>query len=683
MIRNVAILGHGNCGKTTTAEAILFTAGKTTRQGKVDDGSSVMDFEPEEVRRKISINSSMHHYGWKKHEVFLIDTPGDDNFVNESKFAARVADSALFTIGAAVGVRSQTDRYTAFIDERKLPTIIFVNRMDRDRADFYGVVEQIRNTHPLNPAITYLPIGAEAGFKGAVDVIRKKAYLFEEDSGKVSEIPVPAELSDDLDLQREALMEQVAETDDDLIEKFLEEGELTEAEILSGLKAATRAGKLCPVFVGAALSNKGTSLLLDMINYYLPAPSERPASIGTDPRSGDMVERKPLAEEPFSAQVFKTMADPYAGRLTVFKVISGTLSGDSFYNASKDVSERFGHLFLPEGKGQAPVDSVGPGMIAVVAKLKDTVTGDTICAENAPIVYDRLEPVEPVISYAVSGKKGDEEKLIASITKMLDEDLTLRLTREPQTKEILVSGVGQVHLEVIGEKIKRKFGVEMELHTPKIPYLETLKGKARVQGKHKKQSGGRGQFADTWIEIEPLQRGGGFEFVDKIVGGVIPRQYIPAVEKGIIEAMANGVIAGYPMVDVKVHLVDGSFHAVDSSEMAFKIAGSLGFKKAAAEASPVLLEPIMDLSVQVPEDCVGDIMGDLNSRRGRVMGMDSAEKREIINAQVPMAEVQRYANDLTSMTAGRGTFSISFSHYEEVPAMLAEKIIAQANSEKE
>lgn len=683
LIRNVAILGHGNCGKTTTAEAILFTAGKTTRQGKVDDGSSVMDFEPEEVRRKISINSSMHHYGWKKHEVFLIDTPGDDNFVNESKFAARVADSALFTIGAAVGVRSQTDRYTAFIDERKLPTIIFVNRMDRDRADFYGVVEQIRNTHPLNPAITYLPIGAEAGFKGAVDVIRKKAYLFEEDSGKVSEIPVPAELSDDLDLQREALMEQVAETDDDLIEKFLEEGELTEAEILSGLKAATRAGKLCPVFVGAALSNKGTSLLLDMINYYLPAPSERPASIGTDPRSGDMVERKPLAEEPFSAQVFKTMADPYAGRLTVFKVISGTLSGDSFYNASKDVSERFGHLFLPEGKGQAPVDSVGPGMIAVVAKLKDTVTGDTICAENAPIVYDRLEPVEPVISYAVSGKKGDEEKLIASITKMLDEDLTLRLTREPQTKEILVSGVGQVHLEVIGEKIKRKFGVEMELHTPKIPYLETLKGKARVQGKHKKQSGGRGQFADTWIEIEPLQRGGGFEFVDKIVGGVIPRQYIPAVEKGIIEAMANGVIAGYPMVDVKVHLVDGSFHAVDSSEMAFKIAGSLGFKKAAAEASPVLLEPIMDLSVQVPEDCVGDIMGDLNSRRGRVMGMDSAEKREIINAQVPMAEVQRYANDLTSMTAGRGTFSISFSHYEEVPAMLAEKIIAQANSEKE
>ena len=682
LIRNIVILGHGNCGKTSTAEAMLFAAGKTSRQGRVDDGSSVMDFEPEEARRGISINASAHQYTWKKHQVFLIDTPGDDNFVNEAKFAAQVADCALFVIGAAVGVKNQTEKFASFIEARKLPSIIFVNKMDRERADFEKVIREIKSSLPLNPLVLYLPIGAEADFKGAVNVVRRKAYLFEEGSGKVVETEVPAELADELEVARESLMEQVAETDDDLIEKFLEEGELTEADFRAGLKAAVAAGTVSPVCVGVATANKGTALLLDMINDILPAPCERPAMVGTDPLTGDLIERKPLADEPFSALVFKTMADPYAGRLTIFKVISGTLSGDSFYNSSKETAERFGQLFIQEGKGQQPVDSVGPGMIAVVAKLKETVTGDTLCAENAPIVYDRLEPMEPVISYAVSGKKGDEEKLFASITKMLDEDLTLRLTRQAQTKEILISGVGQVHLEVVGEKIKRKFGVQMELHLPKVPYKETLKGKARVQGKHKKQSGGRGQFADTWIELEPLPRGGGFEFVDKIVGGAIPRQYIPAVDKGIQEAMLGGVIAGYPVVDVRITLVDGSFHAVDSSELAFKIAGSLAFKKAAAEAKPVLLEPIMNLSVMIPEDCVGDVMGDLNSRRGRVMGMDSGARHEIINAQVPMAEVQKYAADLTSMTGGRGSFSVSFSHYEEVPAPLAEKIIEAAKETK-
>ncbi|OGQ94450.1 MAG: translation elongation factor G [Deltaproteobacteria bacterium RIFOXYD12_FULL_57_12] len=682
MIRNVVLLGHGNCGKTSLAEAMLFTVGKTSRQGRVDDGSSVMDFEPEEVKRRISINSSFHQYSWKKHEVFLIDTPGDDNFVTEAKFAARVADCALFVIGAAVGVKNQTEKFAGFVEERKLPTIIYINKMDRERADFYNVIESAKASLPLNPAVLYLPIGAEAAFQGAVDIIRQKAFLFDNATGKVKEAEVPAEMADDVATWRETLMEQVAETDDELIEKFLEEGALSEAEIMEGLRKGVRTGALCPVCVGTANGNMGTELLLDMINDLLPPPTERPSMVGTDPRSGEPVERKPLASEPFSAQVFKTMADPYAGRLTIFRVFSGTLSGDSFYNASKETAERFGQLFIQEGKSQRPVDSAVPGMIVAVAKLKETVTGDTLCVENAPIVYDRPEPMAPVISYAVSGKKGDEEKLFGSISKMLDEDLTLRLTREQQTKEILLSGVGQVHLEVVGEKIKRKFGVEMELHLPKVPYLETLKGKARVQGKHKKQSGGRGQFADTWIEIEPMPRGSGFVFEDKIVGGVIPRQYIPAVEKGIIDAMALGVIAGYPVVDVKVALVDGSFHAVDSSEMAFKIAGSLGFKKAAAEAKPILLEPIMNVSVRIPEDCVGDVMGDLNGRRGRVMGMDSGHKCEVINAQVPMVEVLKYAPDLTSMTGGRGTFSVSFSHYEEVPAPLAEKIIAEANIEK-
>ena len=680
LIRNVAILGNSNCGKTSLAEAMLFTAGKTNRLGKVDDGSSTMDFESEEVKRNISISSSFHQYTWNKHDVFLVDTPGDDNFLNEPKFAASVVDCAIFAIGAAVGVKNQTEKFTDFIEERKIPTIICITRMDRERANFTGVIEGIKADFSLKPALTYIPIGAEANFKGAVDLVNQKAYLFD-DKGKVTETEIPAEMADEVAVYRESLMEQVAETDDELIEKFLEEGELENEDIVTGLRNGVRSGELCPVCVTAATDNKGIEFLLNMINDLMPAPCDIAPRVGTDPKSKDVIEREPTGDAPFSAQVFKTMADPFAGRLTIFKVFSGTLSGDTFYNSTKDVSERFGQLFIMEGKKQKPVDAVGPGMIAAVAKLKDTVTGDTLCDEKAPIVYDPLVPISPVISYAVTAKKGDEEKVFSSITKMLDEDLTLKLTRELQTKEILISGVGQVHLEVIGEKIKRKFGVEMKLHTPKIPYKETIKRKARVQGKHKKQSGGRGQFADTWIEIEPLPRGGGYEFANKIVGGAIPKTYIPAVDKGIQEAMEKGAIAGYPMVDVKVALVDGSFHAVDSSELAFKIAGSLAFKKAALEVNPVLLEPIMNVAVRIPEDCVGDIMGDLNSRRGRVMGMDSEARNEVINAQVPMAEIQKYAADLTSITGGRGSFTVEFSHYEEVPGQLAEKIIEAAKSE--
>jgi len=679
LVRNVAILGHGSCGKTTLAEAILFSAGKTNRLGKVDDGSSVMDYEPEEIKRNISINAAFNHYTWKKHEVFMADTPGDGNFINEAKFVAKVVDNVLFCIGAATSVKNQTTKFTDFIEERKIPTIICITRMDRERADFAGVIEGIRANLPLKPAITYVPIGAEDSFKGVVNVMNQKAYLFD-DSGKAREADIPEDMVDEIGIYRESLMEQVAETDDDLIEKFLEEGELTDEELLEGLKAGVRSGAISPVSVTAAYKNQGADLLLDMINDLLPSPSDCPAQIGTNPKKKDITEREPKLDAPFSAQVFKTMADPFAGRLTIFRVYSGTLSGDNFYNSTKDISERFGQIFIMEGKNQKPVDSVGPGMIAAVAKLKETVTGDTLCTESAPIIYEPLVPISPVISYAVTGKKGDEEKLFASITKMLDEDLTMQLTRELQTKEILISGVGQVHLEVIGEKIKRKFGVEMELHTPKIPYMETLKGKARVQGKHKKQSGGRGQFADTWVEIESLPRGGGYEFVNQIVGGAIPKTYIPAVDKGIQEAMEKGVLAGYPVVDVQARLVDGSFHAVDSSELAFKIAGSIAFKKAALEASPALLEPIMNISIRVPEDCVGDVMGDLNSRRGRVMGMDSEAKNEVINAQVPMAEIQKYAQDLTSFTGGRGSFEVSFSHYEEVPTQIAEKIIEAANS---
>ncbi|MBW2506210.1 MAG: elongation factor G [Deltaproteobacteria bacterium] len=681
LFRNVAILGHGNCGKTTLAEAMLFSTGKTNRLGKVDDGSSTMDFEPEEIKKQVSISAAFNHYTWKKHEIFLADTPGDDNFLNEAKFVAHISDSVLFCIGAATSVKNQTTKYTDFIEERKIPTIICITRMDRERANFANVIQGIKDNLPLKPAITFVPIGSETNFRGVVNVINQKAYVFD-DKGKAKESEIPEDMKDEIAAFRESLMEQVAETEDELIEKFLEEGELTDEDLVNGLKAGVLSGEICPVSVTAAYNNQGVDLLLDMINDLLPAPDDCPLRAGTDPKSKDVVERVPKPDAPFSAQVFKTMADPFAGRLTLFRVFSGTLSGDSFYNSTRDVNERFGQIFILEGKNQKPVDSVGPGAIAAVAKLKETVTGDTLCDENSPIIYEPLRPITPVIAYAVTARKGDEEKLFSSITKMLDEDLTLRLTRESQTKEILISGVGQVHLEVLGEKIKRKYGVEMELHTPKVPYKETLKGRARVQGKHKKQSGGRGQFADTWIEIEPLPRGGGYEFVDKIVGGVIPKTYIPAVDKGIQEAMEKGVIAGYPMVDVKVQLVDGSFHAVDSSELAFKIACSLAFKKAAAEANPVLLEPIMNITIRVPEDCVGDVMGDLNSRRGRVMGMDSEPRNEVINAQVPMAEIQKYAADLTSFTGGRGAFEVSFSHYEEVPGQLAEKIIEAAKSEE-
>jgi len=682
MVRNIAIVGHGNCGKTSLAEAMLFTSGKINRLGKVDSGTSAMDFEEEEISRNISINSSFHNFTWKKHHISMVDTPGDDNFLNETLIATKVCDAAIFTVGAVLGVKGQTIKFADFLSQQKLPTLLTISKMDRERANFEKTIDEIKEKLPINPAVIHIPIGAEEDFKGLVNIITKKAYLFNEDgSGKVAETEIPTDLEDDVEIYRESLMESIAETDDDLLEKFLEEGELTTEEIIQGLKIGVRSGDIAPVTVTASTPNKGTEPLLDAVVELLPSPSEHEEYEGINPENDDIETRKPSADEKFSAIVFKTMADPYAGRLTIFKVRSGVLSGDTFYNSSKKTSERFGQLYLIEGKEQKAVDSVGPGTIVAVAKLKETITGDSLCDASAPIVYEGLEPLEPVISFAVSAKQGDEEKLFSSITRMLDEDLTLSLTREQNTAEILISGVGQIHLEVLSAKIKRKFGVEMELSKPKVPYKETIKGKARVQGKHKKQSGGRGQYGDCWIEIEPVESGSGLVFEDKIVGGVIPQQYRPAVEKGIQEAMEKGVLAGYPVVDIKAVLVDGSFHNVDSSEMAFKIAGSLAFKKGAQEAGLALLEPIMEITVKVGKDNVGDVMGDLNSRRGKVMGMDSDGKYEIINAQVPMSEIQTYATDLTSMTGGLGMFSINFSHYEEVPGMIAEKIIAASQAE--
>ncbi len=680
MIRNIAIFGHGNCGKTSLAEAMLFTAGKINRLGKVDDGSSVMDYEDEEINRNISISSSFNNYTWKKHTVYLTDTPGDDNFLNEALFSSYVCDGALFTIGAVLGVKGQTVKFANIVKAKNIPTIIAVNKMDRERADFSKTFEEMKNSLPFTPVVLQLPIGAEDEFKGFVDILEEKAYLFDGDNGCVIPADIPSDLTDEVAEYRESLMENVAETDDDLIEKFLEEGELDIDDMKTGLKNGVLSGEIAPVCVCAATRNFGTAPLLDVINAFMPSPTDGQPLTAVKPETDETVEIKRSVDEPFTALVFKTMADPYAGRLTIFRVFSGILEGDSFYNASKKESERFGQLYLLEGKDQKPVDSAGPGMIVAVAKLKETGTGDTLCDAANPVLFERPEPYKPVISYAVSAKKGEEEKVFSSITKMLDEDLTLKLTRQQQTKQILLSGVGQVHLDVVGSRIKRKFGVELELNTPKIPYMETIRSSARVQGKHKKQSGGRGQYGDCWIEISPLP-GGGYEFEDKIVGGVIPQQYRPAVDKGIQEAMEKGVLAGYPVIDVKIVLVDGSFHNVDSSEMAFKIAGSLAFKKGAQEAGLVLLEPYMNMEIRVGKDNVGDVMGDLNSRRGKVMGMDSDENSEIINAQVPQAEILSYATDLTSMTGGLGTFTMEFSHYEEVPGQIAEKIIAEAKKE--
>ncbi|MGL1931620.1 MAG: elongation factor G [Desulfotalea sp.] len=680
MVRNIAIVGHGNCGKTSLAEAMLYTAGIINRLGKVDDGSSVMDYDDEEISRNISINASFHNYTWNKKKIFICDTPGDDNFLNEAIFASNVADSSLFVIGAVLGVKGQTIKFAEMVVEQGKPFVIAINKMDRERASFSRTIDEIKAELPIRPVPIQLPIGEEENFKGYVDLISGKAFLFDGETGKSIETDIPTGMEDDIALSQEYLMEVVAESDDDLIEKFLEEGELTKEDLIAGLKAGIAEAKVFPVFVCAATKNQGTSAILDIVSEYLPSPLAAESLIGIDPDSDEPKEVEVKNDGPFTGIVFKTMADPYAGRLTIFKVVSGILDGDSFYNANQKLSERFGQLYVLEGKEQKPVDSAGPGMVVAVAKLKSTATGDTLCQEDNKVILDIPEAKKPVISFAVSAGKGDEEKLFSSITRMLDEDATLALTRQEQTKEVLLSGVGRVHLDVVGSRIKRKFGVEMVLDTPKIPYMETIRGSARVQGKHKKQSGGRGQYGDCTIEISQLP-GEHYEFVDKIVGGVIPQQYRPAVDKGIQEAMEKGVIAGFPCIDVKIVLVDGSYHNVDSSEMAFKIAGSMAFKKGAEEAGVVLLEPYMNMEIKVGKDHVGDIMGDLNSRRGKVMGMDSDGKHEIISAQIPQAEIQTYATELTSMTGGLGQFEIYFSHYEEVPNQIADKIVAAHNSE--
>ncbi len=686
-LRNIALVANSATGKTSLAEAMIFTSGKTNRLGKVDDGTSNLDHEPEEIKRKITISSAFHHFVWKKHTVHVIDTPGDDNFLTDTKMSLQVADSCVFVIDAVDGAKPLTQKVWNLVEEFNIPRIVFINKLDRERADFYKTLDSISTTLNIRCVPIQLPIGAEDKFTGVVDLISEKALIYSSDqSGKYTQSAVPEDMRDSFDKYRESLMEYSAEADDALVEKFLEEGTLTAAEMEKGLASGIAAGRFVPVCCGSALRNVGTSALMDAVNQFLPSPQTKGPKTAINAKSKEKVEIAPDPDAPLSALVFKTLSDPYAGRLSIMRIYSGTLKPDtSLYNPNKDTGERIGQILALEGKMQKSVEEAGPGEIVAVPKLKETTTGDTLCAETAPVLFESVQPPAPVLSYALKPKtKADEEKISAALAKLREEDPSIMVSRNDETREIILSGMGQIHVDVTAEKLKRKFNVEVGLTLPKVAYKETVrKTKQGVIYRHKKQSGGAGQFAEVHLDVIPLPRGDGFEFQEALTGMNVPRNFVPAVEKGIVEAMQEGPLAGYPVVDVKVRFYDGKSHEVDSSEMAFKIAAIQCFKKGMLEANPILLEPIMTMTVSIPDEFMGDVIGDLNSRRGKVFGVEAKSGLQVISAQVPMVEVPRYASDLTSMTAGRAVFSMEFSRYEEVPPNLAEKVIAAAKKEKE
>ena len=681
--RNVAFVGQGGAGKTSLAEAMLFNAGVTTRLGSVDAGNSVLDFEPEELKRKSTISTAFHQFDWQKKTVSLIDTPGDQNFFSDTKLCLQAADGVVLVIDAIDGVKFQSEQAWEYAEQFNLPVCIFINKVDRERADFLRAFQDAVDIFEPKPIILQLPIGKEENFTGVVDLLSKKAFAYE--NGKATPCDIPADMQEMVDTEHESLVENIAEADDELVEKYLEGEELSDEDLKKALLKGTASRTFVPVLCGSATQNIGVDLLCNFIVDAMPSPLNVASKIAVEEGTDKELEILPNSDDPFLGLVFKTIADPFAGRLTLIKVLTGKLGSDgNFYNPNKSAKERFTQLLKITGKEQKPVKSAGPGDIVAVAKLKETTTGDTLSEPGSKLIAKAATPIDGIITYAIVPKaQGDEEKIFSSLAKLMEEDLALKLERSEETHETLLTGMGQVHIETTIEKLKRKYGVEVNLTIPKVPYKCTFKKKVRVQGRHKKQTGGHGQFGDCWVEFEPLPRGEGFEFVDKIVGGAIPKTYIPAVEKGIIEATARGVLGGFPCIDFRATLDFGSYHSVDSSEMAFKVAGSLAFKKAAEESGMKLLEPIMELEVITPEDFMGDIMGDLNSRRGRVLGMDSKGKNQIVKALVPMAEILTYAPDMRSMTGGRGNFTLKFVQYDEVPAQLAQKIIDEAASEKE
>ncbi len=685
-IRNVGLVGHGASGKTSVAEAILYTAGVSDRLGVVGDNSSVMDYDADEMKRGHTINASLAFCDWDKHKVNLLDTPGDNNFIADTPACIRVIDEAVVVIGADEGMQFYTEKVWQWADEQNLSRLVFLNKMDHERANVANILEAIKKKFKKNPVFLQMPVGSAESFSGIVDLVENKYYAYEKGGkGKGKAGPIPDELKDDVEMSRAELTEAVAEVDDTLIEVYLEKGELTDEEFNAGLRNGIESGELIPVLCGSATENMGIDLLLNAITHYLSGPDKRKAVAGKNPKDGSETSRENDASAPMSSLVFKTLSDPYAGKLTLFRVFSGTIKGDgSVYNASKETNERVGQIFFLQGKKQVPVPEVSAGDLGAVAKLKVTETGDTFSDSGKPIVFDPIQFPVPVLSQAIVPKtRADEEKISNALSRLTEEDPTLKVERNAQTHELLISGMGPVHLEVLIDRMKKRFSVEVDVKPPKVPYRETIRGRTKVQGKYKKQTGGRGQFGDTWLEISPLPKGKGFEFEDKIVGGAIPKTYIPAVAKGIQEAMAQGVIAHYPMVDVKVSLYDGSYHDVDSSEMAFKIAGSLGFKKGVLDCRPILLEPIMNMEVIIPGEYVGDVMGDLNSKRGKIQGIDAEGDTQTIRVHIPMSEVLNYVADLRSMTSGRGMFVMEFDHYDDVPEHLSKKIIEEANKEYE
>ncbi len=682
-IRNVGLVGHGNSGKTSLAAGLLFTAGATNRLTRVDEGNTITDFDDEEVQRKITISTAVAAIEWKKSKINLLDTPGFNIFINDTLASLAAADATLVLVDAVAGVEVQTEKVWGFADQFVLPRAVVINKLDRERSSFERTLENVQEVFGRTVIPVQLPIGAERDFTGVIDLVRMKAFTYTADGdGKGQEREIPANLQAAAQAAHEALVEMVAEGNDALMEEFFEQGTLPVEHILDGLKQGIRERRIFPVLCAAGLHNIGSDQILEFCVENLPSPIDRGEVTG---RNGDQqITRKIADSQPVSAFVFKTVADAFAGRVTYFKVFSGVVKNDAnLINSRSSTQERLSHIGVLQGKTIPPVTDLHAGDIGAVAKLKDTVTGDTLYDKGSPIAYPPVKLPEPSIAYAVSAKsRNDEDRMGNAIARILEEDQSLRFYRDPQTKEFLLAGTGQQHVEVVVSRLKKRYGVDVELHSPKIPYRETIRGSADVQGRHKKQTGGHGQFGDCWIKMEPLPRGEKFQFVDEVFGGSVPRQYIPAVEKGIIETAARGYLAGYPVVDFRVTLYDGSYHDVDSSEMAFKLAARKAFKAAMEEARPTLLEPIMNVEVQAPVEFAGDLMGDMNGRRGRISGMDVKGNTQIIKAQVPMAEMLSYQNDLTSMTQGRASFSMEFDHYDYVPSQQAEKIIAAAKAAK-
>ena len=685
-IRNLAVIAHGGAGKTSLVEAILFDSGSTDRIGRIEDGNTVTDYEPEEIQRKISISSAMAFCDWNGYRFNIIDTPGYINFIEDTNACLSVVDGAIVIVSALSGIKAETGKIWQFADNYEIPRIVFINKMDRENADFTSALEGIEKAYGVAAIPLNIPLGAESGFEGVIDLIKMKAVKFRD--GAMTETDIPDAFKADAEEYRKKLVEKVAELDDALLEKYLEGTDPSDEEINKGIREGSVSGMFIPVVCGSATGNTGVHQLLDAAVLCLPSPADkadRTPLKGKNPRTGEEVFRKPAADDPLSLRVFKTIADPFAGKLTLFRVFSGVLKPDStVYNTNRDSKEKMGNMFYLLGKKQSPVKELGPGEMAAVAKLKNAQTGDTLTDPGNPVLFDPVRFADPMISYAIDPKsRGDEEKVSTGLQRLLEEDPTLKFHRDPESKEMILSGMGQMHLEVTLEKLKRKFGVEVIMKTPKIPYRETIKTASNAQGKYKKQSGGRGQFGDCWIKLEPLPRGSGFEFVNQIVGGAIPKQYIPAVEKGIVEKMKEGLIAGYPLIDLRVTLYDGSYHNVDSSEMAFKIAGSMALQKAAKDAKAVILEPIVKIEVSSPEEFLGNVIGDLNAKRGKVQGVDSLPGgTQKVVALVPMAEMLTYANQLNALTSGQGMYTMETSHYEEAPSHVAQKIIAEKEEAK-